>query len=265
MRRRVLPALRESFGPGAVAALARASRLLAEEDPILEGLAEAAAGERLAREGDAVLLDAAGLAALPRPLRARVLLRALEEARGGRRGISSRHVEALDRIVAGERGGADLGGGLRAERTGALLRIGPPLRAPDPFRYPLEVPGEVTLPEAGAVLEARFLEGGPDPDEIRTRPRDQAWLDAASLGGELLVRSRRPGDRIRPVGLGGRSRKLQDLLVDRKVPRLERDRLPILVAGGEVAWVAGVTAAEPFRVRAGTTRILHLRLRPARR
>jgi tRNA(Ile)-lysidine synthetase-like protein len=54
----------------------------------------------------------------------------------------------------------------------------------------------------------------------------------------LQVRARRPGDR-----LAGRSRKLQDVLVDAKVPRAERDAWPVVVRDGEVVAVPGVLDA----------------------
>jgi tRNA(Ile)-lysidine synthase len=54
----------------------------------------------------------------------------------------------------------------------------------------------------------------------------------------LAVRTRRPGDR-----LAGRSKKVQDLLVDAKVPRSERDGWPLVVAGDEVVAVPGVAEA----------------------
>jgi tRNA(Ile)-lysidine synthetase-like protein len=54
----------------------------------------------------------------------------------------------------------------------------------------------------------------------------------------LEVRSRRPGDR-----LAGRSKKVQDLLVDAKVPRAERDDWPLVVSGDEVVAVPGVAEA----------------------
>ena len=54
----------------------------------------------------------------------------------------------------------------------------------------------------------------------------------------LEVRSRRPGDR-----LAGRSKKVQDLLVDAKVPRAERDGWPLVVSGEEVVAVPGVAEA----------------------
>lgn len=63
------------------------------------------------------------------------------------------------------------------------------------------------------------------------------WTISSDEEG-LEVRSRRPGDR-----LVGRSRKLQDVLVDAKVPRSERDAWPIVVRGGEVVAVPGIVEA----------------------
>jgi tRNA(Ile)-lysidine synthetase-like protein len=66
-------------------------------------------------------------------------------------------------------------------------------------------------------------------------------------GQRVEVRNRRPGDRIRPLGAGG-SRRLKEVLIDRRVPRDRRDRLPLLVVGGAIAWVPGVTIDERFRL-----------------
>ena len=58
----------------------------------------------------------------------------------------------------------------------------------------------------------------------------RATLDPGRLGGALVVRSWRDGDRIRPLGLGG-TKSLQDLFTDRKVPRSLRRTLPVVTAG----------------------------------
>ena len=54
----------------------------------------------------------------------------------------------------------------------------------------------------------------------------------------LVVRTRRPGDR-----LAGRTKKIQDVFVDAKVPRGQRDEWPLVVAGDEVVAVPGILAA----------------------
>ena len=63
------------------------------------------------------------------------------------------------------------------------------------------------------------------------------WTIASDVEG-LSVRGRRPGDR-----LAGRRKKVQDLLVDAKVPRSERDAWPLVVSGDEVVAVPGVAEA----------------------
>ena len=75
-------------------------------------------------------------------------------------------------------------------------------------------------------------------------------LDAAALASDLEVRAWRAGDRMRPLGLDG-TKSLQDLFTDRKVPRAERHRLPVVLADGEIAWVPGVATGERFRAREG--------------
>jgi tRNA(Ile)-lysidine synthase len=73
----------------------------------------------------------------------------------------------------------------------------------------------------------------------------EVTVSAEAVGGPLLVRGWRDGDRMRPVGLGG-TKSLQDLFTDRKVPRALRRSLPVVEAGGEIVWVAGVALDERF-------------------
>ncbi len=50
----------------------------------------------------------------------------------------------------------------------------------------------------------------------------------------LCLRTRRPGDRFKPKGMGGHSRKIKHWMIDRKVPRQIRDRIPLISAEGEI-------------------------------
>jgi tRNA(Ile)-lysidine synthase len=77
----------------------------------------------------------------------------------------------------------------------------------------------------------------------------------------LAVRFRRPGDRFQPFGLSGQ-KKLQDFLVDRKVARAERDRVPLVVDENDrILWVAGHEIDEAFRVTPASGAVLILTLR----
>jgi len=76
-------------------------------------------------------------------------------------------------------------------------------------------------------------------DEVRLEGRVTfgPWR-LESLRPGLSVRTRRPGDR-----LAGRRKKVQDLLVDAKVPRLERDAWPLVVSGNDVVSIPGIAEA----------------------
>jgi tRNA(Ile)-lysidine synthase len=78
---------------------------------------------------------------------------------------------------------------------------------------------------------------------------------------ELVVRGWRAGDRMAPLGLGGRTKSLQDLFVDRRIPRAERGALPVVECDGEVAWIPGVATSERFRVHADTASAVALSAR----
>jgi tRNA(Ile)-lysidine synthetase-like protein len=65
-----------------------------------------------------------------------------------------------------------------------------------------------------------------------------SWCIASELKG-LKVRGWRPGDR-----LAGRTKKIQDVFVDAKIPRSEREAWPLVVRGDEVVAVPGIVEAD---------------------
>ena len=145
----------------------------------------------------------------------------------------------------------DAGGGWSWAGEGGELRLRPPSSAPQhaAFAYTLAVPGGVEIREAGANLR---LTRQPVADWMRRGSPECAALDLPLAGGDLVtVRSRRPGDRLQPLGCAHR-RRLKDLLIDRRVPRERRDRLPLLCVDEQVAWVPGVTVHHPWRLRPET-------------
>ncbi|MFH2101831.1 MAG: tRNA lysidine(34) synthetase TilS [Chloroflexota bacterium] len=87
-----------------------------------------------------------------------------------------------------------------------------------------------------------------------------AWLDADSLGNDIVVRTRRAGERFQPLGMDGKSISLQDFFVNEKLPRRARTHWPLVVAESQIAWVPGFRIGHPFRVIPGTRRVSRLSL-----
>ena len=97
-----------------------------------------------------------------------------------------------------------------------------------------------------------------DPSTFEARGQ-VGHLDADLVRPPLTVATRKPGDRMRPLGLS-RPKRLQDILVDAHIPRHLRDKLPVVSDGEEIVWIPGVTVAESKRVTAATHRQLHLEI-----
>ena len=88
------------------------------------------------------------------------------------------------------------------------------------------------------------------PDEPDSSFKWSAWLDRESLGEELSLRTRLPGDRFQPLGMSW-EKKLQDFFTDAKVPRTWRDRMPLLLSQRGIAWVAGHRIADWAAIKTG--------------
>ena len=83
---------------------------------------------------------------------------------------------------------------------------------------------------------------------LASRGRGMRWvpLPRVVLPSGAVVRGRRPGDRIQPLGMRGH-KKLQDYYVDRKIARRHRDAAPVIASGGDVLWTPFGAAAPAGR------------------
>ncbi len=258
LRQTVLPLVLRDW-PGAVPALARFAEIAVDDERFLSDTArEVTPALTISAPNGVQQIDARGLNQLPTALSRRIIRRALEDA-GGRPGF--RDIELVRLMACSDRheGHLDLNG-LAVEKQGWAIRFATAAPGTDgPFEYALDVPGRVDVAETGTSIQASIQKG---PLDGRVgQPSVAAMLQAEALRLPLTVRNRRPGDRIHPFG-GPGSRKLQDLLVDRKVPKSERDRVPLVVDGnGRIVWVVGHAIAEDCRVTAPESAMVILELK----
>jgi len=267
VRAELLPLLIGRFNPSIVDVLADEADLAREEWRWMRTVADDAFA-RVVRIGAeaATTVDMVELAGLPIALARMVARRALLE-RSAEGSISFAHVEQVLRLAREDGPPFDLPG-QRVQRIGSaiVLTNKPEGHRANLFRYSLSIPGEVRIPEAGALVSAERAEsaGQARADAGMSAAGATAIVQFAKSDGRLTVRNRRPGDRFRPLGLGG-GKKLQDFFVDRKVARQTRDSVPLVVDESDrIIWVAGHTIDERFRVTDPAQGVVVLRLKPAR-
>jgi tRNA(Ile)-lysidine synthase len=183
------------------------------------------------------------------------------EARAGGIRLEFKHSEAFFRLLAGENGkGITLPGGMECRKENDLLVMG--LREERekvaPFRQCLTVPGETVLEDGRGVVKAAWITPAALPADWKKVPLGEVFLDGEEIALPLYMRTRKPGDRFYPLGLGG-SKKLKDFFGDRKIPRRERDKILLLVDGEDkILWVAGCQPDARACITKETRRVLHL-------
>lgn len=257
IRAELLPLL-SIYNPQIVAALGRLAESARDADTFLQERGDCCWEALAHAEDGAQLLDRAALGQLPPILQSAVLRRAATLISADVQ-PEHEHIRAVTRVL---RSGAsprtiEWPGGVRVRVEGDTVRVSPPASEARPAPVHLPLVGEWPITREGRTdipgwrVRATAVVAAPAP----SGDRNAAWLRPAVFDREVVATARRAGDRLRPLGMAG-EKKVHDLLVDARVPRAARDRVPIVRAAGEIAWVVGVRLAAWAAARPGEPAVL---------
>ena len=255
VRHRVLPLLRQRLNPRVDEALIRLAELQAEEEQALQDLLRMAIRKCVTfTPGGKIELALVSFTRYDKWLRRRLLRHCITmtSVAGASidRDVTDRLFGWLDTKVSR----CSLPEGVTAERTpGKIVLVGPQAR---PFEYPV-VPGRtcrLDWPHLTFRCRVQRQVGG----KKRSQPRGrQVVLDASRVKLPLVVRNIRSGDRFVPLGMSGR-KKVSDFLIDRKVPRVYRDEIPVVCDKEGIIWVVGHEIADRVKTSVTTKEVMVL-------
>lgn len=126
----------------------------------------------------------------------------------------------------------------------------------DTYCYNMEIPGSTYIKEINAWINAKVIA---EKDLIQPDSKHIAVFDLAQIQGELTIRTRKPGDRIIPLGMEG-SKKVKDILIDHKIPRRLREEVPIIADSEGILWLPGIKRSNRALVSPDTQQQLILEL-----
>lgn len=256
--------------------------------------------------GSAISVQREALLALPLSLQRHLLRRCTAMLCAGQSPLELRHYHLLERLLAHEQSGEErvlhLPVNLRAiYQRGTLtfkhsatdtsrlpVNVSHPQNAPDVTLNLLAPSDQVEIPGTPWRTRAELL-----PErvlhEVRTAlaieqwdavwrilpvTRNRVYIDADRVPEMLSIRTRRPADRIRPLGMMA-EKKVKDVLIDAHIPRAERETVPLFLArtcGHDEAcpnmseewcvWLGGVCLDDRVRLTQQTRHIVRLSLLP---
>jgi tRNA(Ile)-lysidine synthase len=253
----LLPKLQQ-YNPRIVRRLNELADMLRADSQVLEQQVDEWALQTLAwqaRSRVEIYCRLFGLA--PIAIQRRLLRRVIEALAASPEAVGFRHLERLRQfIISGKQGRrCSLPGEIGTERRAETILLWNASRYPAvPCILALPVPGKVDIIPLNIRLTADVL---PKPCQLGRMSPQWALLDLDRIVCPLQVRFRQSGDRFYPLGAPG-SKKLQDFFVDARIPRGERQYVPLVVSNREIVWVVGHRIAEPFKLRPETNRVLRL-------
>lgn len=271
VRRELLPLL-ERYNPRIKNSLTRLADIVSDDLCFIEQTAEEQWSRIVIEEENSIKIDRTQLLNLPLSIQRQVLRRAVEKMLHNLRDIELKHIDYLrERIglITGKK--LNLPFGLTAYMEYNYLVLRPSEGKISPFppleeEYTLSVPGETALP--GWKVLTRYLDRGDisSNSDNRLTINDKelnftAYFDRAMLLGPLTVRSRRKGDRFKPLGME-QDKSLHDFMVDQKIPSSWRPDIPLLFCKQKLIWVVGWRISGDAKIVADTERVLSVQFVP---
>ncbi|MDP2931838.1 MAG: tRNA lysidine(34) synthetase TilS [Chloroflexota bacterium] len=261
IRLELLPLLK-GYNPGITESLLRTASTAADELDFLDREVAGVWDMVVSLEKDTIVLDKKKFRGLHPALQRHLLRSAMEKLLGNLRDIETRHIEEIMAALPKPAGKSiNLPGGLVFAIEYERYLLGTDEAALSPFpplegEHPLKVPGETLIPGWRVRASIESIDE-PDATPTATPLNFIATLDLDESGDELVVRTVRPGDRFQPMGMT-EVKKIGEFMIDAKIPRAWRKRIPIVCSPERVLWVVGWRIDERVKVTDSTTRVLHL-------
>ena len=260
IRHELLPQLRQ-YNPNIAQALLRTARIAAADLAYIDGEADKIRSKVSRELKNTVVFDKKLFKSLMPSLQQHLLRTSIESLLGNIKDIEAAHIEEIMNVLekpSGKKTVLPCGLTFTIEYDRYLLAADSAALSPYPVlkgETRLDIPGKTTIP--GWNIRADVIE-----PSVRVETPDEftSCFDFDNTGDVLSVRSRQAGDRFRPLGMS-ELKKLNQFMIDEKIPQAWRTRIPIVDTPAKIIWVVGQRIDERVKVTPSTKMILRLELR----
>ena len=240
VRHRLIPLMDEITGRDTVPLINRTASMISEDESYLDFKSDEAFSECASTDEYSVTMDNEKFIALHPAIAARVIRKAYQYVAGTLKDFENKNTTALMEMIAkGKTGDSmDLSSGISA-----LVQFGETIlqraNEQENYEYTLEVPGRIYIRERNITLSCEVFGDYPGVGE-------EGFICIADTGHEsMIVRNRRDGDRFSPAK-GNGTKKLKKYFIDRKIHRMERNKVFLLLIGGKIAYIEGMDHGKGF-------------------
>ena len=255
----IIPYMKENFNMDVISAINRMSLLLQEDNEYILSEVETIYKENVQKNEKSYLIKN-NVFKLNNSIKNRIIRRVIKDICGNKYDIEMKHIEDIIKLANNDAGKQiDLPNNVVAINEYGDIRVH--LRD---FNELIEEKQRVLVKDKilhnkiqfnNYLVEFHVIEND-NECKYCNNPLIKHF-DFDKINGNIIIRYRKDGDKIIPLGLNG-SKKIKDIFIDMKIPKEKRDFIPIIEFGENIAWVVGVKLSDKYKVDMNTKKILKI-------
>lgn len=257
VRLELIPYIKENFNSDIVMALNRLADTMSIDNQFMESMACEKYKKYCYVKGEKVIIDKEAFKEHEAVL-TRVLRSAVSEIKGNLYNIEKIHIYDLINLQAAGTGRKiNLPDNIVAFNSyyNIELTLKKDIEKKEEKEYFLYINEETYIENHSFKVSLRIVS---KDEKIGLRDQTEVkYFDYEKIKGAITIRTRKNGDRFVPFGMKG-SKKLKDLFIDLKIPQEERDSIPLVCFGEDIAWIVGYRISDTYKVDKNTNRILEV-------
>lgn len=263
IRIHLLPYIQNEYASNIKEILSRMANSLREDSAFIEDFAE----EKFQTiacilDDDTVRIDLELLELENISIVKRIVRNAYKTLEGSYNGLETVHLDDVMELIQNQKTEAkiNLPKGIIADKKSNYLYITRKEIKIAPLEYEVEIPMNkaIVLEELGIKVEAHRI--SKEKSKMFSTGANVKSFDIDKISGKLVIRNRRNGDKIKPLGLGG-TKKIKDILIDSKVPLENRNSIPIICDDEKILWLVGHCISEEAKISESTDEVIRISIK----
>lgn len=261
IRNKILPLVEKEINPNVKEVIARSSKLIASENIFLQKLAKKEYQRLLViEEKSKIIVDFNSFKELDQVLQRRIYRYIYKKLNNDLDDFYLEHIFEIEKLISDQKTGrgVDIASGIRVEISYSNLVFLKKSKLKNKLKSKLkcELSTKIKINKKYS-LKSKVVKK--EEFSFSNNP-NKAAFDYEQVNWPLFIRNRKPGDKLVPLGMRGQ-KKIKDILIDEKVPKYQRDQVPIIVdAKDNILWLAPYKISNEFKVTVKTAKILILEL-----
>lgn len=257
IRLELIPYMKENFNSNVTESIVRMSNSLKSDNDFIEEEAFKKFKEVAFIDGDNLEIKLDKYIKLHKSLKTRIIRHSIKYVLGDTNFIDQKHIEEIIELESQNKIDKKivLPRGLFVYRQKNKLLFTTKEIVFEEIEFSHKVPknGMVKISEANMIIETETM----SINRYKSLKKDKSskWFDCNKIEGGIIVRSRKPGDKIK-LSMG--SKKLKELFIDLKIPKEERDKIPVVQDDNGILCVGNFRNSEAYKIDETTKEVLKI-------